>query len=174
MVFEDGHDLVLKLHTKGSNHLNRKDFWRNDLFSKLLSGETMDKVLHVLHQNPLIGMIGPVGNILPMKLYYSANGQTVKSLSNRMGVLDNQLADLNFVAGSMFYCRKAAMLPILGLNLSENDFELEANQTDGTLAHSVERAFAAGLIASGFQLADTDYDPANPCLTVSKVNRHII
>jgi lipopolysaccharide biosynthesis protein len=119
-------------------------------------------------------MIGPAGNILPMQLYYASNGRRVKELANRMGVNDNQLADLNFVAGSMFYARREALLPVLNLNLAEADFEAENGQKDGTMAHAVERAFAAGLIASGFQLADTDFNSENPVLTVSKVNPFIV
>jgi len=74
----------------------------------------------------------------------------------------------------MFYARKEALLPVLNLNLTEADFEAEAGQKDGTMAHAVERAFAVGLIAAGFQLADTDFNLENPVVTVSKINRFII
>lgn len=173
-VFEDGYETVLKLHTKGSNHLNRREHWREQLFSKLIGNGSVESALQIFRSNPTIGMIGPAGNILPMSLYYAANGKRVIDLCHRMGLKKEQLSDLNFVAGSMFYARREALQPILDLQLLATDFETEAAQTDGTLAHAVERAFAAGLIASGLQLADTEYSSENQVLTVSKTNKHII
>ena len=173
-VFEDKHNTILKLHTKGSNHLNRKEHWRKQLFSKLIGKGSVEHALQVFRSNPAIGMMGPAGNILPMSLYYAANGQKVLGLCRRMGLNEEQLNDLNFVAGSMFYARREVLEPIVNLNLTENDFEPEAAQTDGTLAHAVERAFAAGLLVSGLQLADTGYSPEHPVLRVSKTNKHII
>lgn len=173
-VFEDGHNTILKLHTKGSNHLNRKEHWRNQLFSKLIGKGSVEHALQIFRSNPAIGMMGPAGNILPMSLYYAANGRRVADLCYRMGLKKEQLSDLNFVAGSMFYARREALLPIVNFQLSETDFEPEAAQTDGTMAHALERAFAGGLIVSGLQLADTDYLTENPVLRVSKTNKHII
>ena len=173
-VFDDGHNLVLKLHTKGSNHLNRKEHWRNELFSNLLSNNMVEKAIDIFNSNPSIGIIGPQQNILPMKLYYSSNGLRVKELGNRMGLTDNDLSDLNFVAGSMFYAQKDALSPMLKLNLQKDDFEPETGQTDGTMAHGVERAFTTSCLASGLQLADTGYHPSNPYLTVNKINYFII
>ncbi len=167
-VFEDGHQIVLKLHTKGSNHLNRKDLWRHDLFAKLIGQGKIDRARAIFDVNPEIGMIGPTGNILPMHNYYGSNAEMVSVLSQQMGLKVEQLADLNFVAGSMFYARKEALLPILQLNFSDQQFEPEAGQKDGTLAHAIERLFAAGLIASNLQLADTAFDEKKPELMVSK------
>lgn len=173
-VFENGHKTVLKLHTKGSNHLNRKEHWRKQLFTKLIGKGSIENALQIFQSNPSIGMIGPSGNILPMSLYSAANGRRVMDLCLRMGLKKDQLSDLNFVAGSMFYARKEALEPIVNLHLFENDFETEAGQTDGTMAHAVERALSAGLRVSEMQLADTDYLNDSPFLTVNKINKHII
>lgn len=167
-VFADGHELVLKLHTKGSNHLNRKEQWRKDLFSKLIGPGQIDKMTDVFNRNKKLGMVGPAGNILAMRYYYGSNAQIVSVLSRNLGVETGRLQDLNFVAGTMFYARKEALLPILKLNLTEENFEKEAGQKDGTLAHAVERLFAVGLIVAGLQLADTNYNDARPVLTVNK------
>jgi len=167
-IFADGHTIVLKLHTKGSNHLKRKVLWRHDLLSKLISESRIFNALDIFYKNPLIGMIGPAGNILPMYIYYGANGQIVNYISNKMGLNNEQLRDLNFVAGSMFYARKEALLPVLKLGLSDFEFEPEGGQKDGTMAHAVERAFTAGLIVANLQLADTDFCPEKPYLTISK------
>lgn len=166
-VFEDGHQLVLKLHTKGANHFKRKALWRNDLFEKLIGKGNLIKNIQVFSQNPYIGMLGPTGNILLMSVYYGANALAVAMLGSKVGVGKKQMKNLCFVAGSMFFARKEALLPILNLGLSEADFEAEDNQIDGTLAHAVERAFGLGLIVSGMKLADSASTPEKPCCRIS-------
>ena len=167
-IFDDGNELLLKIHTKKSNYLNRKDLWRNDLFNKLIGNGAINKALSILENNPSIGIIGPANHILPMYYYYGANALNVLNLSKMMGVESCCLNGLNFVAGSMFYATKEALLPILNLGLNVGDFEIENNQTDGTMAHAVERAFAVSLLAAGMQLSDTNYNNINPVLSVSK------
>jgi len=166
-VFEDGHQLVLKLHTKGSNHFKRRALWRNDLFEKLIGEGNLKKNIQVFSQNPHIGMLGPTGNILLMSVYYGANALAVAMLGSKLGVEKKQIQNLCFVAGSMFFARKEALLPILNLGITEAEFEAEDNQIDGTLAHAVERAFGLGLIVSGLQLADSASIPEKPCCRIS-------
>jgi lipopolysaccharide biosynthesis protein len=167
-VIADGHKLVLKLHTKGSNHLNRKEHWRNDLFSKLIGSGVVNRMVNNFNLNPNIGIIGPSGNILSMQYYYGSNAQIVHELSEKIGVNETQLQGVNFVAGSMFYARSEIFEPLLRIGLRDDDFEAEAGQKDGTLAHAVERIFTVGMIAANLQLADTDYDDQNPGLMVDK------
>jgi len=154
-VFEEDYDLILKIHTKRSNHLNKKDLWSADLFEKLLSEKNMQNALNIFSNHQEIGMIGPAGHILPMNLYYGGNATKVEALCIRMGLTRNQLPGLNFIAGSMFYARKEVLLPILNLQLKDSDFEDENKQLDNTMAHTVERVFAAGLITANMKLADT-------------------
>ena len=104
-------------------------------------------------------MIGPSGHILPMSLYYGGNAQKVLSLSLEMGLKKEQLQNLHFTAGTMFYARREALLPVMALGLAESQFETEDKQLDGTMAHALERVFASGLIASGLIMADTNSNP---------------
>ncbi|MCF8367144.1 MAG: hypothetical protein K9H16_15245 [Bacteroidales bacterium] len=167
-VINDGHQVVLKLHTKGSNHLNRRDHWRKHLFANLIGDGAVSRALKIFASNKHIGMVGPAGNILPMLNYYGSNAEIVRELSHKLGVNDEELRDLNFVAGSMFYARIEALLPLMKLDLGKENFEDEAGQKDGTLAHAVERLFPVGLIVANLQLADTDYKHENPVLTINK------
>jgi len=167
-IFDDGHQLVLKLHTKGSNHLNKKELWKNDLFEKLIGKDTLAKNVQLFNQNNMLGILGPVGHIVPMYLYYGANALNVKILSDKLGIENKRLQNLCFVAGSMFFARKEALMPILNLGLSENNFEQENRQLDGTMAHAVERAFGLGLIVSGLKLADSSSTPEKISCWITK------
>jgi len=108
-VFADGNHQVLKLHTKRSNHLNLREHWRNDLLSKLIGEGKITRAMEIFSSCSSIGMIGPAGNILPMGLYYASNGLIVKEIANKMGVSDNLLADLNFIADVL--CQKRSLAP---------------------------------------------------------------
>ncbi|EXS67932.1 rhamnan synthesis F family protein [Sphingobium sp. Ant17] len=56
----------------------------------------------------------------------------------------------DFPAGSMFWARTDAILPILSADLEWEDFPLEEGQTDGTLAHCIERMFGVVAVSRNF------------------------
>ena len=59
----------------------------------------------------------------------------------------------SFIAGSMFWLRPAALRLLLDAHLEVAEFEAEAGQLDGTLAHAVERVFSLTASAGGFGTA---------------------
>ena len=59
-------------------------------------------------------------------------------------------APLDFPSGSMFWARSAALRPLLDLRLGFDDFQAEAGQTDGTLAHAIERLYFLVCEQAGF------------------------
>ena len=167
-VFSSGYQVILKIHTKKSNHRRTGELWRKDLYNKLLRDETIDKILDIFNKNPTVGLIGAQGHIVPMNLYYGANAARIELLSREMGVASTELMTMHFPAGSMFYVRKQALYPLLNLDLKSEDFDEETGQLDGTLAHAVERAFAISAHAAGYKLADTSFKPEIPALQVTK------
>ena len=169
-VIQNKHDILLKLHTKKSNHLNRKDEWRDYLFESLIGQDRLLKAIQTFNNYPEIGTIAPAGNILSMRYNYGANANRVCLFAHALGASDSQLKDLNFIAGSMFYIKTAALLPLLSLNIKQKDFKAEANQTDGTLAHVIERLFVLSAKIGGYELADTNFNPDLPYYTVSKIH----
>ena len=58
---------------------------------------------------------------------------------------------LDFPVGSMFWARSAALRPLLDLELSFEDFPAEVGQTDGTLAHAIERLYFYACEKSGLR-----------------------
>lgn len=167
-VFNDGYQAVLKIHTKKTDHTKSGDLWRKDLYKKLLEQQAMQRALEIFNGDGAVGMIGAPGHIVPLNLYYGANAKTVAFMSEAMGVPPSQLSNLNFSAGSMFYVRKQALLPLLNLGLKSKDFEDESGQKDGTLSQAVERAFAISVVASNMKLVDTSYHPEKQNPTITK------
>lgn len=167
-ITEDGCRIVLKLHTKKSGHLRTGELWRRDLYHKLLKPQQLQKALEIFNNDSSVGIIGPSKHIIPMKLYYGSNSSHIKHLATFMGVDPKKAFRLNFVAGTMFYARVEALQPLLDLKFQESDFEEEAGQLDGTLAHAIERAFAISTYSAGLKLVDTSYNPKTNKMHITK------
>jgi lipopolysaccharide biosynthesis protein len=84
-------------------------------------------------------MVAPQNSILPMSNYWGANSHRVLALSEGIGISEDEVESLNFVAGTMFFTKTEILEQLLHLDLAESDFEDECEQTDGTLAHAIER-----------------------------------
>src|SRR5690606_26787612 len=105
--------------------------------------------------DPELGMIGPAGHYVSLAAYLGSNQARLCRLAERMGLEEDIPGDHGFFAGTMFYARCSALEPLLGLAIGPNEFEEEAGQMDGTLAHALERAFPLSVLACGMRVADT-------------------
>jgi lipopolysaccharide biosynthesis protein len=155
-VLEDGYAYILKVHTKKSNHRQDGDIWRQDLYSKLLNEDSMRKAMNSFENDANLGLIGPTGHIVTMDFYWGSNARNVEALAIRLGQTADSIKALNFVAGTMFFARVDALSPMLNLAISESEFETEAGQVDGTLAHALERAIAISCSAKSYEITNTD------------------
>lgn len=155
-VTDEGFTVFLKLHTKRSRHRQDGEAWRRDIYVKLLSAESAAEIISGFNSRSELGMVGPQGHIVPMSTYWGANREKVLWLSARMGVTEEQVIEQPFVAGTMFYARTDAVMPLLNVALSQQDFEPEEGQIDGTMAHAVERALSVSVLAAGMSLVCTD------------------
>lgn len=141
-AIKEGYDLILKLHTKKSDHRLTGEVWRKELYNRLLTADIFSNMQHLFRQVPRVGIAGPAGHIVPMSLYYGGNARATGWFAYRLGVKPTDLQQLQFVAGSMFYIRSNVLKPLLDMGIDESYFEPEQGQQDGTLAHAYERAFA--------------------------------
>lgn len=148
-------EIVLKLHTKRSLHRGDGDLWRTEMLDQLLDPERALQVFNAFKAQKDLGIVAPKGHILPLTTYWGANAAAVRSLTEKMDGIGANPEDELFAAGSMFYLRVDAASEILGLELTEADFEAEAGQTDGTVAHAVERCFGIAAWKAGYFMADT-------------------
>jgi len=155
LVIEEGFSSILKIHTKKSRHREDGDIWRNDILNELVHSECIEAVLNYFNNHSDVGMVGPIKHIVPMTTYLGSNKARIENLASRMGVDMNEALAQPFAAGSMFFAKIQALLPLVNLALRPKDFEGEEGQVDGTMAHAIERAFAISLLSAGMKLVTT-------------------
>ena len=139
----DRYDFVLHLHTKASPHEARLAGWRGYLLQTLLGSPTsIHGIFEAFARTPKLGMVAPqhIDELRPW-IRWGENYAAAEGLAQRMGFSLPHAAPLDFPSGSMFWARSAALRPLLDLRLSFDDFPAESGQTDGTLAHAVERLY---------------------------------
>lgn len=152
LLFEQGEDVVLKLHTKRSTHMQQGAQWRQELLQHLLDDGRGAQAVERFAQDATLGLLAPAGHLLPVRYYVGANAEALQRLQVRLG-LHADLLDARFSAGSMFWMRLAALRPLLDAHLPPSAFEPEEGQIDGTLAHVLERALGAVCEDAGYTLA---------------------
>ncbi|CEG58982.1 Rhamnan synthesis F family protein (fragment) [Legionella fallonii LLAP-10] len=148
----DGYGLIIKVHTKKSLHRSDGHRWRQDLYNKLLKKTAVEEGLKLFQADSKLGLLVPENHLLPVTLHLGNNMHHLLSLSHRLGVSARELLELKFAAGTMFMARVSALEPLLSLNLNADDFEAEAGQVDGTLAHAIERAIAVSVYSIGLRV----------------------
>ena len=148
----DRYEYVLHLHTKWSPHESRLAGWRGYLLDTLLgSSGVIHGVFETFARAPRLGMLAPqhIDGLRPW-IRWGENHPQAEDLAARMGFPLPHAAPLDFPSGSMFWARSAALRPLLDLHLSFDDFPAEAGQTDGTLAHAIERLYFLVCEQAGF------------------------
>lgn len=151
-----GYSLVCKVHGKKSPHLADGEAQREYLIGALLgSRDAVLAVARSLSENDSLGLLYPAGakTDLGEHAIHAGNTRWLDILLARLqySATPEKYA-FTFPAGSMYWFRSQALLPLLDQSIvSAEEFELEAGQLDGTLAHAIERLI--GLIAAreGFE-----------------------
>lgn len=151
-LLDQGESLLLKLHTKRSAHRDDGDAWRHELIDGLTALQNADDIQHMMRTHPNIGLLAPKAHLQPMTYYWGANQRNCEYLTQRLGIAAIQIKHSQFAAGSMFWCRLEALRPLLDAHLSEDEFEDESGQVDGTFAHAIERIIVPVVEAAGYQI----------------------
>jgi lipopolysaccharide biosynthesis protein len=152
-LLNEGVDVVLKLHTKRSVHRENGSQWRDELLQLLTAPERVARIMEAFAANPRLGMVAPEGHSQPLGQFWGANEANVRSLCTRLGLPDPSPDD-EFVAGSMFWVRLAALRPLLDAHMEPWEFDKEVGQIDGTTAHAMERLFRMATSIAGFVAED--------------------
>lgn len=150
----DGYDVVLKLHTKRSPHLLDGEIRRKLLFTMLAGGRNQTRRTMALFEEADTGLVGWSACYRDGLPYWMGNEARVRAIAARMNA-PSETMQLGFFEGSMFWFRPAALNRLRALELTQEDFEPEARQLDGTLHHAIERCFTISAWADGFLVRDT-------------------
>jgi len=137
----DRYDAVCKLHSKRSPHMNGGDAWLDQVLLALLgSADNVRTLLSRFRNEPRLGLIGPKAlAIHPGNPLHRAKNRVAIDAVSARGDIGTVVTSAPFFAGTMFWFRPAAMTSVRDLGLTAEDFPLEMAQTDGTLAHAIER-----------------------------------
>jgi lipopolysaccharide biosynthesis protein len=150
-----GEWLVVKLHTKRSQHRADGDDWRRELLAKLMAVRSARRCRAAFAEFPRLGMLAPEAHIVSMRSYWDDNRDNVHYLCRRLGIAEADPEREIFAAGSMFWARLDALRPLLDLHLDEAEFEAEEGQVDGTMAHAIERVLPLAVRQAGLYFAST-------------------
>lgn len=154
------HTYVLHLHTKKSLYsgTERSD-WRGHLVSSL-AGRTVPAVLDVFTHHPKVGVVQPaIFRVMPhWSAHWLGNVANGRTVFERCG-LDPDDVDgyIDYPVGGMFWARVDALAPLLDAGFTVDDFDPEVGQTDGTLAHAIERTITAAALSRGYQYVEYDH-----------------
>lgn len=133
---------VLHLHTKKSPHNKNIDLWPRHILQCLLGSR--ERVLSCIYSisNLNIGVIFPsYFKEINEQINWGHNLESSSYIAQKIGFEIDSEDYLEFPAGSMMWINKKIIDELANSSLSISDFEKEAGQVDGTMAHAIERIF---------------------------------
>ncbi len=144
-----GYSVGCKLHSKKSPQMVDGDKWRHRLVDGLLGKLALTAVQKGFIAEAHVALAAPTAEFATMtgEFVMQDNMQQSRDLMAALGQASAPLDE--FVAGTMFWFRFAALEPMAQLGYTDAHFGPELGQLDGTLAHAFERVFVAYVKAAG-------------------------
>jgi lipopolysaccharide biosynthesis protein len=162
----DPYDACLKIHGKKSSYSTQGDIWRKAILSGLL--RDMNATANILQdfRSKEVGMICNTGDYETDPQHWGSNFSAANNLLLTLGIPDQKLEDINFVAGTMFWFNPCSLVQLKDLRLPDYGFENEPIREDGTLAHAIERIFTIIVKQNQYEVtllgeADTNLNYSN-------------
>ncbi len=135
------HDYILHVHSKKSLYSgSEKGGWRQFSLELLLGSAEKINYIFDLFKSGNAGLVYPdIQQEVPTIAYsWLANEGMARKLFEEYD-LGELPSVFNYPAGSFFWARTDAIAPLLNHDYTYEDFDREQGQTDGTLAHALER-----------------------------------
>ena len=157
------YDLVLHVHTKKSLFSGAEQTrWRDEIYRALFANAACAAIaLSLFEVDSRIGLFFPdtSAHIVYWAHTWLSNIGAGHGLLARLGLpYDGFDEYLDYPVGGMFWARVDALRPLLTAGLTLADFPEEQGQTDGTLAHAIERLIPLVCRARGYCAVCFDYD----------------
>lgn len=150
------YDFIAHIHSKKSLYNKGATAgWREYLVGGLFGSENrIRRIFRLLDDSSGYGLVYPQNFFL---IPYAANTWLAnQSLGHawcqRLGIEPIPTGYFDFPVGSMFWARGAALRPLFDSNIQLDQFPAEEGQTDGTLAHCLERLLALTTLRSGLRV----------------------
>lgn len=156
--------VVVKLHTKRNvddglwydfNHVRLYGAaWRNHLLAFARTPAAWARTVAKLSK-PSVGMVGDRHLVMRRRdVPYERAERSFDAAVELMGLQGTDISRTGqYVAGTMFAAKPAALRPLLDLGLSAADFEAPCGHATETFAHTVERAFGLSVSKAGLRIA---------------------
>jgi FMN phosphatase YigB (HAD superfamily) len=151
------YDYIAHLHGKKSTYnQGATEGWREYLCNSLMgSPEQIKRIFLLMQGKPPFGVVYPQNYaLLP---YWAntwlANKRLGQAWCTRLGISDIPRGYFNYPASSMFWARGDALAPLFKSGIRVDEFPEEEGQTDGTLAHCLERLFVLCSLKQGMHPA---------------------
>lgn len=151
------YDIVAHFHTKKSLYNEgATEGWREYLLRELLgSSDRIQQIFSLLTDETPFGMVYPQTYHLVFYQAHTwlANRALAERWAGSLGLNALPRGYFDFPAGSMFWARAEALAPLFEAGITLEDFPPESGQTDGTLAHTLERMLGVSVVDQGYHLA---------------------
>ncbi len=157
------YDYVLHVHTKKSLFSGAEQTrWRDQIYRVLFANAACAAIaLALFEEDDEIGLFFPEtsAHVAHWAHTWLSNIGAGHTLLTRLGLpYDGFDEYIDYPVGGMFWARVEALRLLLTAGLTPHDFPEEHGQTDGTLAHAIERAIPLVCRAQGYRAICFDYD----------------
>lgn len=135
-------EIILHLHSKKSLHDEVYAGWGSFLRSNLIGSREIVLSILKMFQESDVGLVysDHFSEVVGLRNWGYDFG-AARQLLGRLGINLDADAPLEFPTSTMFWARREALDPLFLAGLRYEDFDEEAGQVDGTLAHAIERSF---------------------------------
>jgi lipopolysaccharide biosynthesis protein len=148
--------VILKLHTKKSPHRPRGGEWFSELLSGLIpSEEDVLSIINAFESNANLGICVPRKYLLNRFWWGKNRVKALDLLPNT--VTSKELNSLEFAAGSMFWARSNAIMPLVDDMIMQRVIEEKGELGfDGKYSHAIERLFGLLPKLNGYTVASVE------------------
>jgi lipopolysaccharide biosynthesis protein len=166
------YDYFLHLHTKKTLFDTNLVQWRSYLYHNLAGSREIAASNLALLEREDMGVVFPHHyDLVRPAVNWGHCFRRSRELLSRAGITLTQDTPLEFPSGSMFWGKSKALRPLLDLRLQFPDFDEEAGQVDGTLAHALEHSLLYFVERAGYRwtpVASESYPHRTPLLPVKR------